>query len=100
MRARAAIVLIGVVFATTAVEAAMQLPAVVATPAPETLQRPIGLFDWLFGGSQEAPNSTPPSRPMLRQEQEAPQPPRQSQSAAATYRTLCVRLCDGYYFPI
>ena len=93
MRARAATVLIEVVFATPVVHAAMQIPATVATPAPDILLRPIGLFDWLFGGAQQsAPEPVPPTR-----EEEAPHPQPRS---AATYRTLCVRLCDGFYFPI
>ena len=102
MRARTATVLIGAVFASTAVHAAMQLPATVATPAPETLLRPIGFFDWVFGGSEQSPAPQSPSRPAPRDEEELPRPlpQRHSLSAAATYRTLCVRLCDGFYFPI
>jgi hypothetical protein len=39
---------------------------------------PGGFFDSLFGGVAPAPNAP----------------------LAGTYRTLCVRTCDGYYFPI
>ena len=39
---------------------------------------PGGFFDNLFGGVAPAPNAP----------------------LAGTYRTLCVRTCDGYYFPI
>jgi len=39
---------------------------------------PGGFFDSLFGGLSPAPNAP----------------------LAGTYRTLCVRTCDGYYFPI
>jgi len=39
---------------------------------------PGGFFDSLFGGVGPAPNAP----------------------LAGTYRTLCVRTCDGYYFPI
>src|SRR5262249_15194655 len=39
---------------------------------------PGGFFDALFGGVTPAPNAP----------------------LAGTYRTLCVRTCDGYYFPI
>ena len=39
---------------------------------------PGGFFDALFGGVAPAPNAP----------------------LAGTYRTLCVRTCDGYYFPI
>jgi hypothetical protein len=94
MRARTDTVLLGVVFAATAVDAAVQMPA---APASENLVRPIGLLDWLFGNSQ------PPSRARPREEEgDAPsaQPRRQPQGTPATYRTLCVRLCDGFYFPI
>jgi len=41
---------------------------------------PGGFFDALFGGATVAPG---PNAPL-----------------AGTYRTLCVRTCDGYYFPI
>src|SRR4029077_10414437 len=41
---------------------------------------PGGFFDSLFGGAGVAPA---PNAPL-----------------AGTYRTLCVRTCDGYYFPI
>src|SRR5262245_40952378 len=49
-----------------------------------------GLFDWLLGPEQSAPS------PVLR-------PPAQQAPPAVrggTYRTMCVRLCDGFYFPI
>jgi len=41
---------------------------------------PGGFFDNLFGGANVAPA---PNAPL-----------------AGTYRTLCVRTCDGYYFPV
>ncbi|HEY6994824.1 MAG TPA: DUF2865 domain-containing protein [Xanthobacteraceae bacterium] len=41
---------------------------------------PGGFFETLFGGGMQAPA---PGAPL-----------------AGTYRTLCVRTCDGYYFPI
>jgi hypothetical protein len=57
----------------------------------------VGLFDWLFGGSRrDAPSQSPSP--------EEDNPPRnerrQSQEIGGSYRTLCVRLCDGFYFPI
>ena len=52
------------------------------TAAP---QRPRGFFDTLFGGS------APPSAPG-----ESPGAPPQS----STFRTVCVRKCDGSFFPI
>src|SRR5262249_5870830 len=41
---------------------------------------PGGLFETLFGGGNPLTSSDP--------------------SASGTFRTLCVRTCDGYYFPI
>ncbi len=42
-----------------------------------------GFFDRLFGGNGGGPGAPPPAGPM-----------------GSTYRTVCVRTCDGYYFPI
>jgi hypothetical protein len=42
-----------------------------------------GFFDRLFGGNSNSGNFSTPSGPM-----------------GGTFRTLCVRSCDGYYFPI
>jgi hypothetical protein len=49
-------------------------------------------FDFLFGGFRE----TRPARPVRRPPPPRPRPP----EPVEAYRTLCVRLCDGYYFPI
>ncbi|HVY57370.1 MAG TPA: DUF2865 domain-containing protein [Xanthobacteraceae bacterium] len=46
--------------------------------------QPRGLFGALFGGSS-GPIMTPETMP---------------DSQSSTYRTLCVRTCDGFYFPI
>jgi hypothetical protein len=46
-----------------------------------------GFFDSLFGNNR-GPSSSIPGGPFS------------SDSASGTYRTLCVRTCDGYYFPI
>ena len=51
-------------------------------------------FDFLFGGLRQ-PRETRPVRPVRR-----PPPRPRPQEPAEAYRTLCVRLCDGYYFPI
>jgi hypothetical protein len=51
-------------------------------------------FDFLFGGFRQ-PRETRPVRPVRR-----PPPRPRPQEPAEAYRTLCVRLCDGYYFPI
>jgi len=50
-------------------------------------------FDFLFGGFRE-PRAARPVRPPR------PPPRPRPQEPAPAYRTLCVRLCDGYYFPI
>lgn len=63
-----------------------------------TLAHPRGFFDSLFGGPGGAVGApaVPPDSPGGVVEgtdgRVVPQ--------AATYRTLCVRTCDGYYFPI
>jgi hypothetical protein len=51
-------------------------------------QRPKGLFETIFGGGNDNP--------------EGPLPPgmTDTQIGGGGYRTLCVRTCDGYYFPI
>jgi hypothetical protein len=49
---------------------------------------PGGFFENLFGGGQNPP---PEGDPTL-----APPPG----APSGTYRTVCVRSCDGYYFPI
>jgi Protein of unknown function (DUF2865) len=51
--------------------------------------RPQNFFEALFGGGNVAPTPSPgayPGSPDLPQ--------------TGTYRTLCVRTCDGYYYPI
>ena len=62
-----------------------------ATPAPAHAR---GFFDSLFGGPGGAVGAAPvpPDSPGMPEIPEAPQ--------ASTYRTLCVRTCDGFYFPI
>jgi Protein of unknown function (DUF2865) len=65
-------------------------------PEPACAQ---GYFQYFFGGP---PQYYPPSRPYPDAGRSSPY---QSYDAGpydrpATYRTLCVRLCDGYYFPI
>lgn len=71
-----------------------------------------GFFESLFGGGQRQPAEVP-QRPMSlpppafrtplsnpkhdRGEDRSEQSPK---PASGRYRTLCVRMCDGYYFPI
>lgn len=73
-----------------------------------------GFFDFLFGSSGPKPGASapiaatakPPSvasgateyRPALRGPATGPSTPRTS--GGARYRTVCVRLCDGFYWPI
>lgn len=67
-----------------------------------------GFFESLFGGGhQQAAPPPPMSMPPLYSHRLPPQRDRsegkseQSQkSGSGRYRTLCVRTCDGYYFPI
>jgi hypothetical protein len=40
---------------------------------------------------QSAPRSAPRQKPV---------PAAEKENAGATYRTMCVRLCDGYYWPV
>lgn len=47
---------------------------------------PGGFFDNLFGGGQNGADVTIP--------------PPEAGAPSGTYRTVCVRTCDGYYFPI
>lgn len=54
--------------------------------------RPRGFFDSLFGGPGGAVGSESPGGMPGMPPAELPQ--------TSTYRTLCVRSCDGFYFPI
>jgi hypothetical protein len=54
--------------------------------------RPRGFFDSLFGGPGGAVGAAPSA--------DTPGLPPSDLSQSSTYRTLCVRTCDGYYFPI
>lgn len=49
--------------------------------------RPRGLLEALFGGG-------------MREESTIDAGPMEMPSSGSTYRTLCVRTCDGYFFPI
>jgi hypothetical protein len=60
-----------------------------------------GLLDWLFGGPMKEGRGTPyepPTRPQPDDEERPRATPRPEQSG--TFKTVCVRLCDGYSFPI
>src|SRR6185369_3937727 len=61
----------------------------------------VGFFDWLFGGEDDRRDRAP--APILRPPPEDDGRPRsdlRSPLREGQYRTLCVRLCDGFYFPI
>ncbi len=78
-----------------------------------------GLFDGLFGGGQQhqAPAEVPQRQGLIppspfghrapiynprseRERSESSTSDKSEKRASGRYRTLCVRLCDGYYFPI
>src|SRR5262245_10544584 len=65
---------------------------------------PFSFLESLFGlGSQSAPRRQPEYR--RRPQSAPPSSPRQDaapsgSAGAGTYRTMCVRLCDGYYWPV
>jgi uncharacterized protein DUF2865 len=67
-----------------------------------------GLFDWLFGGSprrEERPEPRPrfeQAPPPFRGDRPGNEEPyeRGDYHDGGTFSTLCVRLCDGFYFPI
>jgi hypothetical protein len=61
--------------------------------APPQQARPRGLFDLLFGnrGDDEG-GPPPPNGPITLPEQQAPR--------SSTYRTVCVRKGDGFFYPI
>lgn len=76
-----------------------------ASSAPGHAQ---GFFQSLFGFSSPEQRPTAPANPALPPSYRAPifqpQSPREDAPAnradSGTYRTLCVRMCDGYYFPM
>ncbi len=61
-----------------------------ALPPPPPQQRSGGLFGLLFGGArnERAPQEAYPGQPQM----EVPQ--------TSTFRTVCVRTCDGFFFPV
>ena len=70
---------------------------------------PFSFLESLFGlGSQSAPRRSrqpeyrrlPRSAPPPAPRQDSAPPVAGENAGAATYRTMCVRLCDGYYWPV
>jgi hypothetical protein len=55
-----------------------------------------GLFDWLFGGSTRGRRAPPPSGDDSRDDEHEGR----REHYRGTFKTVCVRLCDGFYFPI
>jgi uncharacterized protein DUF2865 len=93
------------------------VPADANRPPPRAAQLPVRLansgggslfsfFEGLFGaGPQTAPRR--PRAPEYRRapprsvpQELSPPPAPGGEAAVATYRTMCVRLCDGYYWPV
>lgn len=69
-----------------------------AQPQDQTLPQPPGVLEQIFGGRQRvAPRATP-------QPQAQPAPTRTAGerrfAPSSKGRTMCVRMCDGYYFPV
>lgn len=70
----------------------------VAPPQERRAERPQNFFGWLFGGEEE----------MLSDQYARAHPSQEDPNAigegggfgGSGYRTLCVRMCDGYYFPV
>ena len=61
-----------------------------------------GLFDWLFSGGQPPPEqqAEPKGRGGTDEDVGRSTRGRRGGGYAGSYRTVCVRLCDGFYFPI
>lgn len=98
MRSINIVVLMGALSGVLAVSAIARPPLPPAAhQLPHDTIHIVGLFDWIFGGSQKDAPAQSPSR---EGETSPPNERRQSPQSAGTYRTLCVRLCDGFYFPI
>jgi hypothetical protein len=75
------------------------LPARTTHPDTTRHVHTIGFFDWLFGGWQERRSPVRPAPPRPRKANVSTKSERQSVDGTQ-YRTVCVRLCDGFYVPI
>jgi Protein of unknown function (DUF2865) len=86
--------------ATASPVANTALPFSIVVPVQhQSLISTVGLFDWLFGGSQTPPEQ--PTEPKGRSDEDGRTTRgRRSEGDPGSYRTVCVRLCDGFYFPI
>src|SRR5262245_44547891 len=90
------LLILSVVIACSAASSAAPLPGVSVKVAHDRSIQRVGFFDWLFGGQDSRP---PPPMPPG-DERKRPAPEIAQSSHGETYRTLCVRLCDGFYFPM
>ena len=70
--------------------------AATAAPPPRP-QRSAGLFEQLFGSDEEAASYEPP--PSVG-DQSALEPAPEAGTGGTNLRTICVRKCDGFFFPI
>jgi uncharacterized protein DUF2865 len=64
---------------------------------------PFSFLESLFGSGQPSAPRRPERRPLpapRSQPRQEPPPAAPGQAAGETYRTMCVRLCDGYYWPV
>lgn len=78
-----------------AATACLVLLSVGLSPAPASA----GLFDLLFGGGQRTPARVPVPAAALPAPAAAPAATTRSQPSGGS-RSFCVRLCDGFHFPI
>jgi hypothetical protein len=90
------LLILSAVIACSAKSSAAPVPRVSVEVAPDRSIQRVGFFDWLLGGQDSRP--PPPMPPRDERKRPAPEVPRTSNGE--TYRTLCVRLCDGFYFPM
>lgn len=85
------------VYRTLAVSAVLAFGAVSAGGTAASSQ---GLLDTLFGTAKPAPPSNGFTRSPYPPYLPYPQSSRPSAFEGGSYRTVCVRMCDGFYFPI
>ncbi|MEJ1936969.1 DUF2865 domain-containing protein, partial [Nostoc sp. NIES-2111] len=67
--------------------------AVDTAGAPRSATRQPGLLERLFGGAADDP-------PPVEEEPAPVEEPMGPDGVGGTFKTICVRKCDGYYFPI
>src|SRR6185436_12210137 len=106
---RGSLLLVGCLACLFAAEAAPQVPVSPALkPMGDSPVHTAGFFDWLFGGGERYERRGREERPPRTEDRERRPPPRDddderprmSPAPTGAYRTVCVRLCDGFWFPI